>query len=298
MVRPSPWSLPAETRARERDVGLPDLRIVGRQRLVDDRARRSGHLDDQPRDLLDRHLLRVADIDRAAFLRQHQLDDAVDEIGDVTEAARLLPVAEDRDVLVDERLRDERRHGAAIADAHARAVGVEDADDLGVDLVEAAIRDRHRLREPLGLVVDAARPDRVDVAPVGFLLRMLERIAVDLRRRGDHERRALGLREAERLVRAERSDFQRLDRQLEVIDRAGRARPVQHVIHRAVDVDEVGDVVADELEVAIAQVRDVGEVAGQQVVDADHCEAAIEQRFRQVRSDETGGAGNDYPWHD
>ena len=53
----------------------------------------------------------------------------------------------------------------------------------------------------------------------------------------------------------------------------------------------------DELEIAIAQVRDVGEVAGQQVVDADHREAAIEQRFRKVRSDETGGAGDDYAWH-
>ena len=161
----------------------------------------------------------------------------------------------------------------------------------------AAIGHRHRFGESLGFVVDAARPDRVDVAPVGFLLRMLERIAVDLGGRRDHERRALGLRQAERLVRAERADFQRLDRQLEVIDRAGRARPVQHVIDRAVDVDVVGDVVADELEIAIAQVRDVGEVAGQQVVDADHREAAIEQRFRQMRADESGGAGDDYAWH-
>jgi hypothetical protein len=72
---------------------------------------------------------------------------------------------------------------------------------------------------------------------------------------------------------------------------------VQHVIDRAVDVDVVGDVVADELEIAIAQVRDVGEIARQQVVDADDGVAAIEQRFRQMRSDETGGAGNDYAWH-
>ncbi len=249
------------------------------------------------RDLLDRHLLRIADVDRVVLLRQHQADDAVDEIADVAEAARLRAVAEHRDVLVGERLRDERRHGAAVTDAHARTIGVEDADDLGVDLVEAAVRHRHRFGEPLGFVVDAARPDRVDVAPVGFLLRMLERIAVDLGGRGDHERRALRLGEAERLVRAERADLQRRDRQLEVVDRAGRARPVQHVVHGAVDVDVVGDVVADELEIAIAQVRDVGEVAGQQVVDADHREAAIEQLFRQVRSDEAGGAGDDYAWH-
>ena len=94
-------------------------------------------------------------------------------------------------------------------------------------------------------------------------------------------------------MRAERADLQRRNRQLEVVDRAGRAGPVQHEVDRAVDVDVVGDVVLDELEVAVAQVRDVGEVAGQQVVDADDRVAAVEQRFRQVRADEAGGAGDD-----
>ena len=49
----------------------------------------------------------------------------------------------------------------------------------------------------------------------------------------------------------------------------------------------------DELELAVAQVRDVGDVAGQQVVDADDRIAAIEQRFGQVRPDEAGRAGDD-----
>ena len=46
-------------------------------------------------------------------------------------------------------------------------------------------------------------------------------------------------------------------------------------------------------EVAARQVRDVREVAGQQVVDADDRVARVEQRLRQVRSDEPGGAGDD-----
>ena len=94
-------------------------------------------------------------------------------------------------------------------------------------------------------------------------------------------------------MRAERADLQRRDRQLEVVDRARRAGPVQHVVHRPVDVDVVGDVVLDELEVAIVQMRDVGDVAGQQVVDADDGVAAIEQRFGEVRADEAGGSGDD-----
>ena len=157
----------------------------------------------------------------------------------------------------------------------------------------AVIGHRHRFGEALRLVVDAARAHRVDVAPVGLLLRMLERIAVDLGGRREHERRALGLGQPERLVRAERADLQRRDRQLEIVDRAGRAGPVQHEVHRAVDVDVVGDVVLDEGEVAVDQVRDVRRVAGQQVVDADHLVAAIEQRFGQVRADESGRTGDD-----
>ena len=68
---------------------------------------------------------------------------------------------------------------------------------------------------------------------------------------------------------------------------------MQHVVHRPFDVDVVGDVVLDELEVAVAQMRDVRDVAGQQVVDADDRVAAIEQRFREMRADEPGGTGDD-----
>ena len=68
---------------------------------------------------------------------------------------------------------------------------------------------------------------------------------------------------------------------------------MQHEVDRAVDVDVVGDVVLDEREVAVGEVRDVGGVAGQQVVDADDRVVAIEQRFGQMRSDEAGGAGDD-----
>src|SRR3712207_9566761 len=61
------------------------------------------------------------------------------------------------------------------------------------------------------LVVDAARPDRVDVAPVALRLWVDQRVAVDLGRGGEQQPGGLGLRQAQRLVRAERSDLQRLD---------------------------------------------------------------------------------------
>ena len=125
---------------------------------------------------------------------------------------------------------------------------------------------------------------------------MLQRIAVHLGGRGEDEPRALGLGEAERLVGAERADLQRRNRQLEVVDRARRARPVQHEIDRPLDIDVVGDVVLDEREVTVDEVRDVFGGAGQQVVDADDAIVAIEERFGQMGPDEAGGAGDNDPF--
>ena len=220
-------------------------------------------------------------------------DDAVDEIGNVGEAARLSAVAEHGDVFVPQRLTDEGRHGAAVVEPHARAVGVEDSHDLRVDPVVPVIGHRHRFGKPLGLVVYAARPYRIDVAPVRLPLRMFERVAVDLRGRGDDEARSLGFGESERLVRAQGADLERLNRQLQIVDRTCRAGPVEHVVHRSVEIEILGHVHLDERELAIGQVGDVRDVASNEIVDADDGVAAIEKRFGEVRADEAGHPGND-----
>src|SRR5207237_10795852 len=95
--------------------------------------------DDRPRDLFDRHLLRVADVDGIVGVRLHQAQDAVDEIADVGEAARLRAVAEDRHVFTGQRLRRERGPRAAVAETDAPTLRVEDADDLRVDAVLAVM---------------------------------------------------------------------------------------------------------------------------------------------------------------
>ena len=63
------------------------------------RLRRADQRDDRSRDLLDRHLVRIADVHRLVGVRLHQPQDAVDQVGDVAEAARLRAVAEHGDVL-------------------------------------------------------------------------------------------------------------------------------------------------------------------------------------------------------
>ena len=154
------------------DVGLALFGIVLGQRLVNNFAARPGSLDDGLGELQHRHLGRVADVHRQLIIAHHQAVDAFDQIRDITKTARLGAFAEHRDGPIRQRLAHERRHDAAIVQAHPGAVGVEDADDTRLDLVFAVVGHRQRLGKALRLVVTAARADGVDIAPVFFRLGM------------------------------------------------------------------------------------------------------------------------------
>ena len=168
-----------------------------------------------------------------------------DQVAHVTERARLAAVAEHRDRPVRQRLAQERRDRAAVVRAHATAVRVEDPHDRRVHALLAVVGHRQRLRVALGLVVHAARPDRVDVAPVGLRLRVHLRVAVHLARRGDQEPRALGLGQAERVMRAVGADLQRVQRQAQVVDRRGRRGQVVDEVDRLLDEVRLDDVRAE-----------------------------------------------------
>src|SRR5919197_4287789 len=116
--------LPPENLLRPRDVRLADLGIVDRKRLVDDLAHRAGDPDDGLRELVERELARVADVHREVLSALGEQNEPADEVVDVAEAPRLRALAEDRDRLALERLAHERRHGAPVVRAHARAVRV------------------------------------------------------------------------------------------------------------------------------------------------------------------------------
>jgi hypothetical protein len=134
--------------------------------------------------------LRVADVHRQMVIAHHEAVDAFDEVGDVAEAAGLGAVAEDGDRFL-EGLADEGRDDAAVVEAHAFAVGVEDADDAGVDLVLAVVGHGEGFGEAFGFVVAAARADGVDVAPVVLGLRVHLGVAVDFGSGGEQEAGAL-----------------------------------------------------------------------------------------------------------
>ena len=289
--------LPAEQLPGAGDVRLAHLRVVHGKRLEDDLARGAGEANDRLGELEQRLLVRVAEVDRKMLARLGEQDDPADQVVDVTEAPRLRAVAEHRDRLPVQGLAQKRRDRAPVVRPHPAAVGVEDPHDPGVDALLAVVRHHQRLGVALGLVVHPSRTDGIDVSPVGLGLRVHLRIAVDLARRGEQEARALELREAERVVRPVRAGLERVQRHAQVVDRARERGEVVDEVDGLVDRDRVDHVVIQEREGIVAQVLDVLERRHDEVVQADHAVAALEQRFAEMRAEEAGAAGDEGRGH-
>lgn len=241
-----------------------------------------------------RHLTRVADINRLMEITHHQSVDSIDQIGDITKTAGLRAITENRERLACERLADECRNNAAVVKAHARTVGIENTNDVRVHAMVAVIGHGDGLRKALGFIVNPARPDGVHIAPVILGLRMDKRVAVALGSRGEDEGRAFVLCQTERIVRSERADFQGRNRDAQVIDRAGRAGEMPDIIDLARDVDEVGDVVADEFVVLIpGEMLDVRDIASDEAIDRDDAMPLGEQAVCEVGAQKARTARDD-----
>ena len=154
---------------------------------------------------------------------------------------------------------------------------------MRIHAVVAVVGHGDGLREALGLIVNAARPDGVHIAPVVFGLRMNERIAVALGGGGEDECRAFILGQTERIVRSERADFQGRNRDAQVVDRTGWTRKMPNIIDLTWDVDEVGDIVADEFVVLVpGEMLDVRDIASDEAIDRDDAMALGKQTVGEV----------------
>ena len=69
--------------------------------------------------------------------------EAVHQVTDVAEGARLRASAEDRHGQAAQGLVEKRGHHAAVIELHARSIGIEDARDIGAQAV-LAVTDRPR----------------------------------------------------------------------------------------------------------------------------------------------------------
>ena len=95
---------------------------------------------------------------------------------------------------------------------------------------------------------------------------------------------------------AQRSDLERLDRQLEIVDRGGGRREVQERIERSGQEDVLRDVVLDELEPGIpGKVLDVPDVARDQIVEPDHLVTFRQEPIAKMGPQKTAGPGHEYP---
>jgi len=155
---------------------------------------------------------------RSATKRVEQSPDAFDEVGDKAEGTGLRSVTKGGERFARKRLADEGRHDPAVTRPHPRSIGVEDADDAGIDTVVPMVRHGDGLGEAFGLVIDTAWTNWIDVSPIVLRLWMDERIAVSLRSRCEEKTSTFGLGEANGLVGAQRSNLEGLDGQLEVIN--------------------------------------------------------------------------------
>jgi len=80
----------------------------------------------------------------------------------------------------------------------------------------AVIGHGQRLGETLGFVINRAYANGVDMAPVGFLLRVFQRVAVNFAGRSQQVAGVEGASNAQGIVRAQRAGFHGLDGQVGV----------------------------------------------------------------------------------
>lgn len=167
-----------------------------------------------------RHLVRVAEIDRPGEVARavHQGDQAVDHVVDETEAAGLCPVFADGDRLVPQGLDDEIADDTPIVLIHARAVCVEDSCDLDLDAVMTPVVEKESFGTPLAFIIAGSDAVRIDVAPVGLLLRMLLGVPVDSRGRSLQDSCLVADREIQQIDGAVHRGLERVDRVGLVVD--------------------------------------------------------------------------------
>src|SRR5881409_1418518 len=170
-------------------------------------------------------------------LGHQQRRDAANHVIDVTEAPCLRPAAEDRERLALDRLDNKIRDHASVIRSHAWSIRIKNTDDARIQPVIAMVGHRHRLAEAFGFIIDAARTDRVDIAPIRFRLRVDQRVAIHFRRAGQQKAGILGFRQAQRFVRPQRTDLQGRDRKFKIVLRTGRRSEMEHRIKRPIHVD-------------------------------------------------------------
>jgi hypothetical protein len=286
---------PVQRVAGAGDVRAALARIVGGQGAHDEGRARSGQRHDHFGQFDHGEFVGIADVDRAGdrVRAAHQADQPVDQIIDIAEGPGLLPIAIEGDGLAQQCLADEVRYDAPVRRVHARAIGVEDARDLDPHPPFAMIVEEQGFGAPLPFIIAGARADGVHMAPIILALGVDLRIAIDFAGGGLQDFCAGALGQSQHIDRAMHAGFGRLDRVDAILHRGGRTGQIVDLVH--LDIEGEGHVVAHIVEIGPAE--QLGEVAlrsGEEIVDAQHVMPLRHQPVAQMRSQETGPAGDQY----
>ena len=123
-------------------------------------------------------------------------------------------------------------------------------------------------------------------------------ITVHFRSGGQEESSALGPRQTQGFVRAQRPHLQRLNGQFEVVDRARGGSKVQHCVQRSIEVEILCHVLLDKAKALVSrEVLNVPRAARNQVVHGDDLVSLAEEPVTQMRSEEPGTARDQNALH-
>lgn len=134
-------------------VRLPLRRVIRHLGQVHDFALGPAHVANFGGEVVDGVFVRVADIDWHVVVAIHELDQSIDQIVDVLEAAGVCAISVYCDVLVLEGLDDEVRHDASIVGVHSGTEGVENTSDANFNVVLAFVGVHHSFCDALSLIV-------------------------------------------------------------------------------------------------------------------------------------------------
>src|SRR4051812_10830840 len=155
------------------------------------------------------------------------------------------------------------------------------------------IIEEQRLCGPLAFVVAGARPRRVHMAHIALRLRMHFRVAVYFAGGCLQNARALFSGKLEHVVGAKYAGPHRTDRVVLIVRRRSRAGEIEDALHRTGDLERLRDVVLDERKSGMVEKRpDVLDTARVEIVDAGHVVTALHQPIAEMRTDESGAAGD------
>src|SRR5579864_746039 len=151
--------LPAQQSSRFGNVGTALLGIVLGKFVVTNLAFGFSYGNDALGAFENRELIGITNVHGKMFGRVGEPEDAVNLIDHVTKAARLAAVAIYGQVFTAQGLLHEVGNDAAIVQLHARAVGVEDANNAGIDAVITMASHGEGFGETLGFVINRTRAD-------------------------------------------------------------------------------------------------------------------------------------------